>query len=228
MREAQKRGDLIGVRTSFVDDALQDPWALPPSQKRVERPIPGPFPPAVQIVRANLLYIEKNGLPPAMLNRLLRLAAFQNPEFYKAQAMRLPTFNKPRIIACGEDLANHIALPRGCLAEVMELFEAHHIKPEIRDERCTGHSIDAKFCGQLRPSQQDAVSIMAEQDEGILCSYCFRQDRSGRMADRGAKGEYPRTGSPPTVAGSVACQIGDVSQSSSQIDRPGWGRKERP
>ena len=138
VREAQERGDLIGVRISIMDDAPQDPWALLPSQKRVESPIPGPFPPAVKIVRANLLYIEKNGLPSAMLNRLLRLAAFQNPEFYKAQAMRLPTFNKPRIIACGEDLANHIALPRGCLAEVTELFEAHHIKPAIRDERCAG------------------------------------------------------------------------------------------
>jgi hypothetical protein len=38
--------------------------------------------------------VEKKDLPPAMLNRLLRLAAFQNPEFYKAQAMRLPTYNK--------------------------------------------------------------------------------------------------------------------------------------
>ena len=52
----------------------------------------------------------------------------------------------------------------------MELFEAHHIKPDIRDERCTGHSIDVKFCGQLRPSQQDAVSITAQHDEGILCA----------------------------------------------------------
>ena len=31
VREAQKRGDLIGVRISIVDDAAQDPWALPPS-----------------------------------------------------------------------------------------------------------------------------------------------------------------------------------------------------
>jgi hypothetical protein len=170
VREAQQRGDLIGVRISTMDDAEQDPWALPPSQKRIDRPIPGPFPLAVQIVRANLLYIEKNGLPSAMLNRLLRLAAFQNPEFYKAQAMRLPTFNKPRVIACGEDLANHIALPRGCLAEVIELFEAHRIKPDIRDERCAGRAIDVEFCGQLRPSQEDAVSMIAEHDEGILCA----------------------------------------------------------
>jgi hypothetical protein len=152
VREAQERGGLIGVRVSIMDDAAQDPWALPPSKKRIDRPIPGPFPPAVQIVRANLLYIEKNGLPSAMLNRLLRLAAFQNPEFYKAQAMRLPTFNKPRVIACGEDLADHIALPRGCLAEVIELFEMHRVKPDIRDERCAGHAIDVEFRGQSRPS----------------------------------------------------------------------------
>src|SRR5437588_9838110 len=87
------------------EDDVQDPWTLPPSRKRTERPIPGLFPVQVQVVRANLLYIENKDLPSAMLNRLLRLGAFQNPEFYKAQAMRLPTFNKRRVIACGEELA---------------------------------------------------------------------------------------------------------------------------
>ena len=168
--EAQRRGDLIGVRISIAEDEEQDPWTMPPSRKRVERPIPGPFPAQVQVVRANLVYIDKNGLPSAMLNRLLRLAAFQNPEFYKAQAMRLPTFNKPRVIACGEDLAGHIALPRGCLSEVLELFEAHGISTAVRDERFAGRPIDVEFCGQLRPLQQDAVSMIAEHDEGILCA----------------------------------------------------------
>ena len=111
----------------------------------MERPIQGPFPETVQIVRANLLYVEKKGLPPAMLNRLLRLAAFQNPEFYKTQAMRLPTYDKPRVIACGQDLAHHIAVPRGCLAEVMALLEAHKIKPEVRDERFAGTPIEVEF-----------------------------------------------------------------------------------
>ncbi len=104
---AQRSGDLIGVRISVADDEdTQDPWTLPPLRKRLERPIEGPLPDVVQIVRANLLYVEKQRLPPAMLNRLLRLAAFQNPEFYKAQAMRLPTFGKPRVIACGQDFPN--------------------------------------------------------------------------------------------------------------------------
>jgi superfamily II DNA or RNA helicase len=105
-----------------------------------------------------------------MLNRLLRLAAFQNPEFYKAQAMRLPTFNKPRVIACSEDLANYIALPRGRIAEVVQLFEAHHIKPVIRDERFAGRPIVVKFSGQLRPEQLDAAAAIADYDDGILCA----------------------------------------------------------
>jgi len=168
--EAQKRGDLLGVRINNAEDEDVDPWALPPSKARAEREILGPFPAQVQIVRSNLVYVGKNGLPSAMLNRLLRLAAFQNPEFYKAQAMRLPTFNKPRVIACGEDLANYIALPRGCIAELVQLFEAHRIKPVIRDERFAGHPIDVKFSGQLRPEQLDAAAAIAEYDDGILCA----------------------------------------------------------
>ncbi len=168
--EAQRSGDLVGVRISSGEDDVQDPWTLPPSRKRAERPIPGPFPVQVQVVRANLLYIEKKDLPSAMLNRLLRLGAFQNPEFYKAQAMRLPTFNKPRVIACAEELPDHIVLPRGCLAEVTDLLKSHRIKPMVRDERFVGRPIEVEFSGRLRPLQQDAVDAFAQQDEGILCA----------------------------------------------------------
>jgi len=31
------------------------------------------------------LYIEKAGLPSTLINQIKRLAAFQNPEFYKKQ-----------------------------------------------------------------------------------------------------------------------------------------------
>ncbi|HUG11100.1 MAG TPA: hypothetical protein VMM36_08810, partial [Opitutaceae bacterium] len=148
--KAQRKGDLIGVRISGADDEdAQDPWTLPPSRKRKERPIEGPLPKSVQIVRANLVYVAKKELPPAMLNRLLRLAAFQNPEFYKAQAMRLSTYDKPRVIACGEEFPQHIAVPRGCLTETLALLEAHKVRPEVRDERFTGTPIDVEFQGQL-------------------------------------------------------------------------------
>jgi len=169
--EAQRKGDLIGVRMSITDDeGAQDPWTLPPSRKRRERPIEGPLPKTVQVTRANLVYVEKKDLPPAMLNRLLRLAAFQNPEFYKAQAMRLPTYNKPRVIACGQEFPQHIAVPRGCLTETMALLESHKIRPEVRDERFAGTPIEAEFQGQLRPLQEEAVAKITSHDEGILCA----------------------------------------------------------
>jgi len=54
----------------------------------------------------------KDVLSPPLRNRLIRLAAFQNPEFYKAQAMRLPTYDKPRVVGCANDYPLHIGLPR--------------------------------------------------------------------------------------------------------------------
>jgi hypothetical protein len=58
-------------------------------------------------------------------------AAFQNPEFYKAQAMRLSTYGKERIISCAEDFDKHIGLPRGCLGEALELLKVHGIRADI-------------------------------------------------------------------------------------------------
>ncbi len=123
---ALRHGDLISVRIATLDDEDQpDPWTLPPSRMRLDKPIQGSLPATVEVVRSNLAFIEKKGVPPEMLNRLLRIAAFQNPEFYKAQAIRLSTFDKPRVIACGENLPRHLALPRGCLTEILSLLEEH-------------------------------------------------------------------------------------------------------
>ena len=66
---------------------------------------PGRCPNSSNSILGDQIYIAKDPLPPGLHNRLVRLAAFQNPEFYKAQAMRLSTYDKPRIIACAEDHA---------------------------------------------------------------------------------------------------------------------------
>ena len=169
--EAMRNGSVIGVRISLTDeDDEAKPWTMPPSQRRISQPIEGPLPERVEIVRSNLVYVEKKNLPPAMLNRLLRLAAFQNPEFYKAQAMRLSTFGKPRIISCGQDFAQYVALPRGCLAEAKALLTDHKIEVDLRDERCAGTAIEVNFQGDLRSYQEDAVAGIGDHDDGILCA----------------------------------------------------------
>jgi superfamily II DNA or RNA helicase len=169
VREASRNGTIIDVRISLTDgEASEDPWTLPPSKKRIEKPIQGPLPRTVQLVQSNLVYVEKKGLPPAMLNRLIRLAAFQNPDFYRAQAMRLSTFGKPRVIGCAEDFPDHIGLPRGCLEDALAMLKAHNIKTEIDKKRFEGASIDATFHGELHPFQQEAGDKMLAYENGIL------------------------------------------------------------
>jgi superfamily II DNA or RNA helicase len=171
VRDAERSGEIIGVRRSVTDDdSNEDPWTLPPSRKKRDQLIPGPLPPNVKIVRSNLIYVEKKGLPSAMLNRLHRLAAFQNPEFYRAQAMRLSTFGKPRVIRCAEEFPKHIALPRGCLDEITALFKSHNVAIQLDDQRFGGNPIEVKFHGQLRPEQQAAANAMLASDDGILCA----------------------------------------------------------
>lgn len=99
---------------------------------------------------------------------MIRLAAFQNPEFYKAQAMRLSVWNKPRIIGCAENFPRHIGLPRGCLEPVQELLKKNSIQAEIQDERKKGKKIAVKFTGELRKEQKAALRAVSRHDFGVL------------------------------------------------------------
>ncbi len=171
VRKAENSGKIIGVRRSVTgDDSAEDPWTMPPSRRKRVEQVPGPFPPSVRITRGNLIYVETQDLSSAMLNRLHRLAAFQNPEFYRAQAMRLSTFGKPRVVRCAEDFPRHIGLPRGCLDEVTALFESHGVDVEFDDQRYSGQPVDFTFHGQLHPEQQAAADAMVVHDDGILCA----------------------------------------------------------
>jgi superfamily II DNA or RNA helicase len=124
----------------------------------------------VALVLGNQLYITKDGLPPSLVNRLVRIAAFQNPEFYQAQAMRLSTFGKPRIISCAEDYPRHLGLPRGCLDDVIDLLQSVGTRVEIDDQRERGSPLALQFHGQLRPEQKEAADRLLEHDAGVLAA----------------------------------------------------------
>ena len=168
-RDAESRGRVIGVRFALAsDDEDSEPWNSPPSRRYREAPITGPLPKEIQLTLGDQIYAAKDCLPAALRNRFLRLAAFQNPEFYRAQAMRLSIYDKPRIIGCAEDLPAHIGLPRGCLDELLALFKELKIKPRIRDERVTGAVLNANFSGTLRPEQESAAAAMLAHETGVL------------------------------------------------------------
>lgn len=165
---AERRNRVIGVRMVPDEEFALTPWQAPPSRQAKDPPISDPLPDVVQAVMADQIYLPKDVLPPSLHNRILRLAAFQNPEFYRAQAMRLPTFGKPRIIACAEDHPAHIALPRGCLDDLRLLFNAHGIRIDFEDARQAGIPLAVEFCGELRPDQQAAAEALLAHDTGVL------------------------------------------------------------
>jgi superfamily II DNA or RNA helicase/very-short-patch-repair endonuclease len=168
VRDAESKGRIIGVRAALADEDDETPWTAPPSRRRKEPPIVGPLPESLELVLADQVYVAKNNLPPGLRNRLIRLAAFQNPEFYRAQSMRLPTYDKPRIISCAEDHPKHFALPRGCLEEMQQVLHSLKINPVLRDERCGGTPLNLTFCGALLPEQKAAAEAMLAHDTGVL------------------------------------------------------------
>src|SRR5262249_2801144 len=129
-----------------------------------------PLPDRLELILSDGIYVAKDALSPGLRNRFIQLAAFQNPEFYKAQAMRVPTYDKPRIIACAEDLPFHINLPRCCLGDVQKHLSGLKITRVVRDARVSALAWGAKFRGELRPEQAMAANAMLGHDIGVLCA----------------------------------------------------------
>ena len=168
-QEAEHSGRVVGVRLP-PDEDDDAPWTVAPSRRHKESTVSGVLPESLEIVQANQLYIPKDGLNPGLRNRLLRVAAFQNPEFYAAQAMRLSTFGKPRVMACAEDHPHHIGLPRGCLDDVRAVLDNAGVRAVLRDERQAGTNLDVRFQGELRVDQQRAADAMLRHDTGVLAA----------------------------------------------------------
>ncbi len=127
------------------------------------------FPDTIEILKANMLFIPKAGISQKALNRIKRLAAFKNPEFYKAQAMRLSTFNKPRIISCADETEDYLCLPRGCETELRDLLKEINVKTDWVCRTNTGRKIDVSFNGTLRDDQPVAVGELLAHNNGVLC-----------------------------------------------------------
>jgi superfamily II DNA or RNA helicase len=165
IEEASASGKILGVRIPLVDED-EEPWLAPPSRRQPPPAIGGPLPSAITIIQADQIYIPRH----ALIARLIRLAAFQNPEFYSAQAMRRSTHDKPRIISCAELTSHHVALPRGCFDAVRDLLASLGIALTIEDRRSTGAPIPFAFTGALRPSQEPAIAALLSHDTGVLAA----------------------------------------------------------
>lgn len=169
---AELSGRVLGVRMPVDDEQADEPWKMSPSRRSTARRLDVPVPPTIKVTLADQVYIDRSELPSAMIAQLVRLAAFQNPEFYRAQAMRLPTFGKPRIVSCAELHPRHVALPRGSFDEAIGFLSDHGATADLDDLREDGTRLPAtvRFRGELRQPQSRAFDALAEHDTGVLAA----------------------------------------------------------
>ncbi|MHB8837790.1 MAG: TOTE conflict system archaeo-eukaryotic primase domain-containing protein [Gemmatimonadaceae bacterium] len=170
VRAAEQEGRILGVRMPVDDENADQPWLMLPSRRHRAAPVVESLPSHVDFVLADGLYIDRTDLPPVIVALLIRLAAFQNPEFYRAQAMRMSTHGKPRIISCAELHPRHIALPRGCFDETLALLRSYQVEARIEDRREVGESLSVRFLGTLREEQAFAFDALSAHDFGVLAA----------------------------------------------------------
>ena len=82
--------------------------------------------------------------------------------------MRLPIYDKPRIICAAEERDGYLALPRCCEDSLIDLLEQSGAAYEIDDQTCPGRPVRVTFKGTLRDEQQPAADALLAHSNGIL------------------------------------------------------------
>jgi superfamily II DNA or RNA helicase len=168
-KEAVRTARVLAIPLPSDEGEEEDeaPWK-PTRLAVMATKLPFSVPPEIKAVLAQRLFVEKAGLPTPLISRLRRIAAFQNPEFYKRQKLRLSTGRTPRIVVCAEDLPKHLALPRACIDDVRSLLEGNGSRLTCDDQRDRGRPVALTFVGTLTDEQQAAVQAMLAHDLGVL------------------------------------------------------------
>jgi superfamily II DNA or RNA helicase len=157
------QGNELGSLKKDDEEEIK-PWEIEKTRLRKDD-----FPKKLEVVKSNMLFIPKEGFSQRALNQIKRLAAFKNPEFYKAQAMRMSTYNKPRIISCSDETNEYLCLPRGCEEDLAALCKELKVEVCWTDQTNGGRKIDVEFNGTLRADQPLAIEKLLVHENGILC-----------------------------------------------------------
>jgi len=162
-------GTVFGIQMLHEDNA-DEPWKMKPSRPITLPQSLGLSGRTIAMRLADQLYVEREGLPSAAVTQFARIGAFQNREFYSAQAMGFWTGDIPRVISAAELFPNHVSLPRGCVDDARELARQYGAEVDFLDMRQEGMPLPegVAFKGTLKPRQQLAFDRLMAHDIGVL------------------------------------------------------------
>ena len=159
--DSYSKNDVLGI---LVDESPEKPWDTKPRIQLTSND----FPDKLEIVRSNMIYVPRDGLSANAQNQIKRLAVFKNPDFYKSQAMRLPIYDKPRIICTADITDSYIGLPRGCEPALYDMLGDKVKNIDIIDKTNAGENIPVEFNGKLREEQELAINELLKHNIGVL------------------------------------------------------------
>ena len=122
----------------------------------------------MQVVLANMAFINSSNLKPRIQNQIRRLAAFSNPAFFRNHAIGFSNYSTPRYIYLGGDDNGYIHIPRGLYEILLQKCNSSHIACRVEDKRSEGNNLKIQFKGELRDNQQKAVNKLLNHDCGII------------------------------------------------------------
>lgn len=140
------------------------PWEIPVIQDMSQEDFNG----RLIIHKSDRIYIPLKSISDKVSNHLKHIAAFKNPEFYSKQAMRISTYNIPRIICRADFTDEYLAMPRGCEDAIINMLYSLKIDYEIVDNTNHGKPIGVTFKGKERDEQLDAINALMPFSNGVL------------------------------------------------------------
>ena len=140
------------------------PWEIPVVQDVSQEDFNG----RLIIHKSDRIYIPLKSISDKASNHLKHIAAFKNPEFYSKQAMRISTYNIPRIICRADFTDEYLAMPRGCEDAIIDILYSLKIDYEIVNNTNHGKPIGVTFKGKERDEQLDAINALMPFSNGVL------------------------------------------------------------
>ena len=170
--EATRQGSVVGVRMAEPADEEEADAVDAPAVGQAAHSVGSPDRCPSECARSSRSGSSSRRpvCPRRCSNQIKRLAAFQNPEFYKKQSMRLSTALTPRVISCAEDLPQHVALPRGLPGRTSRRSFASTASPSTSRTSARAGEAAAGLASTatLTPVQRQAARALLAHDIGVF------------------------------------------------------------
>lgn len=169
LKGSGRSDDVLGVRLAEVGDFDATGGRVPKARLAL-RSVSGTMPARVSVEISNQVYVDRAQMPNAHVRGIAALAAFQNPAFIAAQSKKREVSGKPRVIARATIDDRRIALPRGCLPDLLRYLEHYGALPVLDDRRSRGTPLPpgCGFSGTLEPTQRQAFEALIPHDIGVV------------------------------------------------------------